>query len=195
MALVLGIGFGVAATALLTAGILGLSLLIGISAVTALVAVRLRQQHLAEEMAEPLDMVDIPGGTFNMGSPEEDDQAYDPETPQHAVTVLDFLMARYPVTRKHYRQVTGQRASEWRWYEVNPRLPANYVSWFDAVAFCNALSEQQGLRPCDIVEGDQVPWGQTADGYRLPTQAEWEYAARAGTKTRWFCGDEPTELG
>ncbi len=130
-----------------------------------------------------------------MGSPEEDDQAYSDEKPQHAVTVSDFLIARYPVTRKHYRQVTRQRASEWRWYDVIPRLPANHVSWFDAVAFCNALSEQQGFRPCYVMEGEQVTWDQTADGYRLPTEAEWEYAARAGTGTRWFCGDEPTALG
>jgi formylglycine-generating enzyme required for sulfatase activity len=196
MALALGICFGVSTAILVQGGLLGLGLLVAFSIATGMMARRFRQQNLAEETTEPLDMVAISGGTFMMGATAEDDEpTYENERPRHQVTVSDFLIARIPVTRKQYRQVTRQRASQWRWYEVNPRLPATGVSWFDAVRFCNDLSEEQGLQPCYDIAGDQVTWMHDADGYRLPTEAEWEYAARAGTATRWFCGDTPTELG
>ncbi len=140
------------------------------------------------------EMVELPGGTFLMGSPESDNLAWSDEKPQHKVTVFGFAMSRYVVTRRMYREVIKETPSQWRKDQDDDRLPANYVDWFDAVKFCNALSEQQGLQPCYRIEDKQVEWDREANGYRLPTEAEWEYAVRAGTTTRWFCGEESDEL-
>jgi formylglycine-generating enzyme required for sulfatase activity len=141
-----------------------------------------------------LDMVELPGGTFWMGSAEDDEQDYEDEKPQHEVTVSGFAIGRVVVTRRLYRGLMAESPAAWKRDQDDALLPANYVCWFDAVAFCNRLSERQGLTPCYRIEDTQVRWEQDANGYRLPTEAEWEYAVRADTTTRWFCGDEPTEL-
>jgi formylglycine-generating enzyme required for sulfatase activity len=140
-------------------------------------------------------MVELPGGTFRMGSPEEDELALDSEKPQHTVTVSGFAMSRCVVTRQLYREVVGAGPSEWQSAPDDAQLPANYLDWFEAVELCNRLSTRQGYRPCYKRQGNTVLWDREADGYRLPTEAEWEYAARAGTTTRWGCGDAPTDLG
>jgi formylglycine-generating enzyme required for sulfatase activity len=144
---------------------------------------------------EPLDMVELPGGTFLMGSPKFDDDALDDEKPQHKVTVSAFSISRYPITRQLYRDIVGSAPKEWEEDKGDPQVPANYVNWFDAAKFCNALSQRVGLSPCYCIDGDNVEWDRSANGYRLPTEAEWEYACRAGTDTKWFFGDEAEELG
>ncbi|NUN15606.1 MAG: formylglycine-generating enzyme family protein [Myxococcales bacterium] len=127
----------------------------------------------------------IPGGTFVMGSPE--DQGDSDEHPQRKVRVDSFAMGVTEVTQAQYRAVMGDNPS----YYDGDDLPVDAVTWFNAVRFCNKLSELQGLTPVYQIDGDRVTWPNAgADGYRLPTEAEWEYAVRAGTTTAYFWGDE-----
>jgi formylglycine-generating enzyme required for sulfatase activity len=125
-----------------------------------------------------------------MGSPDDDDMAQDNEKPQHPVTVSGFRMAVTPVTAELYHEIMpGEAPAEGR-----EQTPAVNVSWFDAVAFCNRLSKREGYRRCYYRLFGRWFCYWRADGYRLPTEAEWEYACRAGTKTRYSFGDDPDGL-
>lgn len=142
----------------------------------------------AAEPAEiPADFVLIEGGTFQMGSPEDEAWRSDDET-QHTVTVSDFYMSAYEVTQAEYAEVTGENPSSFS----GDDLPVENVSWLDAVAYCNARSEVEGLTPVYTVDGQNVSWDRSANGYRLPTEAEWEYACRAGTTTPFYLADSPS---
>ena len=138
----------------------------------------------AEEAASPTDVpvpegfLLIPGGTFDMGSPESEAWRSADET-QHTVTVSDFYMSAYEVTQREYASAMGENPSHF----PGENLPVENISWLDAVAYCNARSEQEGLTPAYTVDGTSVIWDRSANGYRLPTEAEWEYACRAGTAT------------
>lgn len=142
----------------------------------------------ATEPAEiPADFVLIEGGTFQMGSPEDEAWRSDDET-QHTVTVSDFYMSAYEVTQAEYAEVMGENPSNFS----GDDLPVENVSWLDAVAYCNARSEAEGLTPVYTVGGQNVSWDRSANGYRLPTEAEWEYACRAGTTTPFYLADSPS---
>ena len=140
----------------------------------------------------PLLMVDLPGGEFLMGSPDSDDMAHDDEKPQHQVSVAPFRIAITPVTAELYRDVMAQAATAAT--ELEARLPASDVSWFAAIEFCNRLSARAGYRPCysRLFGRWRCDW--RADGYRLPSEAEWEYACRADSTTRYGFGDDPADL-
>jgi formylglycine-generating enzyme required for sulfatase activity len=135
----------------------------------------------------------IPAGTFQMGSPEDEPGRLDREGSVHPVRVSAFLCLRTPVTRKLYQEITGQDPG-WSEGEADER-PVNNVSWLDAMRFCNRWSERDGLEPCYRFEGEAVTWDRVRNGYRLLTEAEWEYACRAGSRTRWCFGDDEAKLG
>ena len=149
------------------------------------------------EPSSLVELVEIPAGVFLMGSDERDplmgSDERDPEKPIHEVRISAFKCMKFPVTRRIYQDVMGNDPG-WPRGEADDR-PVNQVTWYDAIDFCNRLSEREGLTPTYRRDGDNVSWDATADGYRLPTDAEWEYACRAGTRTRYSFGDDEGKLG
>ena len=101
-----------------------------------------------------LEMVYIPSGTFTMGSPKTEEGRINSESPQHQVTVPAFFMAKYPVTQAQWKAIMGNNPSDFK----GENRPVEKVSWEEAVEFCQRLSEKTG------------------NTYRLPNEAEWEYA-------------------
>ncbi|MBO3457232.1 bifunctional serine/threonine-protein kinase/formylglycine-generating enzyme family protein [Aetokthonos hydrillicola Thurmond2011] len=138
-------------------------------------------KYYSEELGNgiTLEMVEIKAGRFTMGAPETEEGSRETERPQHEVTVQDFFMGKYPVTQAQWREVAGLP-------QVNRELkpdpshfkgennPVERVSWYDAVEFCSRLSAK------------------TKRTYRLPSEAEWEYGCRGGTKTPFHFGETIT---
>ena len=122
-----------------------------------------------------LKMMLIPGGTFIMGSPKEEEDSYDDEHPQHQVTIKPFFIGRYQVTQAQWQAVAAMPKVN-RELDPDPsnfkgvNRPVEQVSWHEAVEFCSRLSQHTGRN------------------YRLPSEAEWEYACRAGTTTPFHFG-------
>ena len=139
------------------------------------------------DMNIPDNFVLIKGGTFQMGSPDSEAWRSADET-QHSVTVSDFYMSKYELTQKEYEEITGSNPSNFSGED----LPLENISWLDAVAYCNARSEKDGLIPVYTIDGQNVSWDRSANGYRLPTEAEWEYACRAGTTTPFYMENSPS---
>ena len=132
------------------------------------------EEHLGNNLF--MEMVSIPKGTFFMGSPQNEESRRSNESPQHKVTVPPFFMGKYPVTQKQWRVVANlpkvkiDLESDPSVFEGD-NLPVECASWNDAQEFCARLSQK------------------TNKPYRLPSEAEWEYACRAGTTTPFYCGE------
>ncbi len=134
----------------------------------------------------------VPKGSFRMGSPATEVGRGTDEA-QHTVTLTtDFWMADSEVTQRQWQSVTGNNPSNFKGDE----LPVEQVSWFDAVGYCNALSLKEGLLPCYQINGTTVGWadGLKCSGYRLPTEAEWEYAARSPATTVYAGSDNVDQV-
>ena len=138
-------------------------------------------EHYTEDLGKgiTLEMVIIRGGTFMMGSPLSEKERRDYESPQHLVTVAPFFMGKYPITQAQWQAVSSLDKVE---RDINPdpssfkgdNRPVEQISWYDAVEFCKRLSIA------------------TSREYRLPSEAEWEYACRAGTTTPFHFGETIT---
>ena len=129
----------------------------------------------------------IEGGTFMMGSPLSE-ISRDSDEVQHSVTLKSFYMGKFPVTQAEYEAVTGNNPSHFRGAD----LPVDQINWFDAIIYCNARSIKEGLTPVYTISEEKIIWDHSANGYRLPMEAEWEYAARAGTVTAFNVGETIT---
>ena len=134
------------------------------------------------------DFVLISGGTYTMGSPSSEDWRSNDEV-QHRVTLSSFYIAKYEVTQKLWQEVTGKNPSSF----IGNTLPVESITWLEAIEFCNVLSRRDGRTPVYTISdgGNTVSWNRSANGYRLPTEAEWEYAARAGTTTPFYSKKVP----
>jgi formylglycine-generating enzyme required for sulfatase activity len=126
-------------------------------------------------------MVSLPGGAFIMGSK----QGNPDEAPPHQVKVSGFLMDKWEVTQEMFARVQLPNPSHW---QDGPKKPVERVRWRDAKQYCNERSLLEGLKPCYNEKTLDWDCDYTANGYRLPTEAEWEYACRAGK-------DEAYEVG
>lgn len=134
---------------------------------------------------KPLELVSIEPGTFIMGSPTNESGRYSNETQHEVILTQPFWIGKYEVTQAQYVAVMGNNPSA---FTNKPNNPVELVSWYDAVLFCNQLSRNEGLQPV-YMESDNWETNLNANGYRLPTEAEWEYACRAKTTTRYSFGD------
>lgn len=156
--------------------------------------------HGVEKPQPPLvEMVLIEAGDFMMGASDTDDMAEKDEKPQHKVTIsTPFFLGKFEVTQRQFQDVMGTNPSAFR---ADGRFknkmagvdtsshPVECATWFDAIKFCNRLSEMHSIDPYYLIENGKVKV-KGGTGYRLPTEAEWEYSCRGGTTTIWSFGND-----
>ncbi len=147
-------------------------------------------------------MVEIPSGTFMMGTPKsliDSQKGYSDEIPHHQVTLTRCLkVATHPVTQRLWERLMGDDQKH-RYEEHSGRKrPIVNVTWYEAIYFCNRLSNLAGLESAYEIDElslePRVVWNESSTGYRLPTEAEWEYFCRAGSTTAFWSGETPYDL-
>ena len=136
-----------------------------------------------------ITMVSIPAGNFQMGTNDTDYSWLELSRPVHSVTLSAFQMGQTEITQAQYEAVMGTNPSR---FTGDNRRPVERVNWYNAVTFCNKLSEAAGLEPCYDLSTWECDF--MKNGFRLPTEAEWEYACRAGTTTKFYTGNSESAL-
>ena len=137
--------------------------------------------------AIPAPWVLVEGGSFQMGS----NDGYSDEKPVHQGAVSSFWIGKYEITQKEWQEVMGSNPSNWK----GDNLPVENVSWYQAVDYCNKRSVKEGLTPCYSGSGAGITCNWSASGYRLPTEAEWEFAARGGKLSKGYIYSGSNDLG
>jgi formylglycine-generating enzyme required for sulfatase activity len=135
-------------------------------------------------------MVEIPAGSFTMGSPANEKGRNINEEQYNVEFSQPFYVSKTEVTQTQWQEVMGDNPSHY----IGENRPVDEVSWYDCIRFCNLLSQQDDLEPVYTIRGTDVTWNRSKRGYRLPTEAEWEYACRAGTTTRFHSGNTESDL-
>lgn len=138
------------------------------------------ETNTAEVQTTFLDMVSVEGGSFSMGS----ENGTPSEQPVHQVQIDSFYICKYEVTQSQWNEIMGTNPTFDK--GKGEKYPVYNVTWSDAIDFCNKLSIKEGRTPCYSGSGAGTECDFSANGYRLPTEAEWEYAARGGRKSKQY---------
>lgn len=132
--------------------------------------------------ASTYHMIYVEGGTFQMGSDYNDRNAEENERPPHDVTLSSFYIGKHTVIGEQWKDIMGINPSKYGY----SKKPVDSISWYDCIEFCNALSRKEGYEECYTINGENVTMDMEKSGYRLPTEAEWEFAARGGNKSEGY---------
>jgi formylglycine-generating enzyme len=143
---------------------------------------------LQPELPE-IQLVEVSAGTFKMG--DLSSTGFESELPVRNITISKtFLMSKYEITQAQWKAMMTNNPSTYK----SDNYPVYGISWIEAVYFCNYISEKLGFEKCYQIDGVNTKCDFSANGFRLPTEAEWEYAARAGTQTNYYNGDSESGL-